>query len=138
MNRVWTENEKTFIANNCGKVTDAEGARQLSLISGRPVSIHAWRKQRQKLTIKKAPGRGVCRLAQPMLAGEVINLNQPLHIEMGVGILDNSPAQLAQVELKDESNSPAEGNGANMISEGGPVLPTNVEGDCAHANHNDF
>lgn len=63
MNRVWSQTEKEFIAKNAGVITDTEGAKQLSAIVGRTISVHAWRKQRQKLGQKKAPGRGVCRLA---------------------------------------------------------------------------
>jgi len=72
MNRVWSETEKAFIEKNAGMITDAEGARQLSAITGRPISIHAWRKQRQKLGKKKAPGRSVCRLVGQNKQGEVV------------------------------------------------------------------
>jgi len=62
MNSVWNEVERQFIRDNAGKITDEEGARLLSEIAGRAITIHAWRKQRQKLGLKKAPGRGVCKL----------------------------------------------------------------------------
>lgn len=63
MHKVWTDVETSFITNNAGIITDAVGAAQLSNLTGRPVSVHAWRKQRQKLGIRKLPGRGVCKLA---------------------------------------------------------------------------
>ena len=72
MNKVWSQTERDFIARNAGVITDVEGARQLSAISGRTISVHAWRKQRQKLGVKKAPGRGVCRLAGEVQASEPV------------------------------------------------------------------
>ena len=60
MNQVWTEQEKLFIRENSSILTDKEGAEQLSNIVGRKITIHAWRKQRQKMGITKMPGRGIC------------------------------------------------------------------------------
>lgn len=68
MNKRWTEQERDFIRKNAGLITDAEGARQLSGITGRNISVHSWRKQRQKLQMAKAPGRGVCKLAGEVAA----------------------------------------------------------------------
>ena len=62
MNSVWNEIERQFIRENAGNVTDENGARLLSEIAGRTITVHAWRKQRQKMGLKKAPGRGVCKL----------------------------------------------------------------------------
>ena len=62
MNNVWSDIERQFIRDMADKVTDVMGARQLSEIVGRTITTNAWRKQRQKLGIKKAPGRGVCKL----------------------------------------------------------------------------
>ena len=62
MNQVWTDQEKIFIQENAHILTDKEGSEQLSRITGRKVTIHAWRKQRQKLGITKMPGRGICRV----------------------------------------------------------------------------
>jgi hypothetical protein len=62
MNRVWNEVERQFIRDNAGVLTDEVGAKQLTEISGREITVHAWRKQRQKLGLKKSPGRGVCAL----------------------------------------------------------------------------
>lgn len=60
MNRVWTEAEKMFIRQNAGRLKDKEMALELSKISGRIVSLHALRKQRQKMHIVKECGRGRC------------------------------------------------------------------------------
>jgi len=62
MNQIWSEAERKFIQDNAGILTDKEGAAQLSRITGRRVTIHAWRKQRQKLGISKMPGRGICKV----------------------------------------------------------------------------
>tara|TARA_R100000005_G_C4965795_1_gene180666 strand:- start:823 stop:1035 length:213 start_codon:yes stop_codon:yes gene_type:complete len=62
MNQVWTDQEKLFIQQNAHILTDKQGAEQLSRITGRKISIHAWRKQRQKMGIGKMPGRGICRV----------------------------------------------------------------------------
>lgn len=62
MNEVWNESERTFVRDNAGILTDKEGAEQLSRITGRRVTLHAWRKQRQKMGISKMPGRGICRI----------------------------------------------------------------------------
>jgi len=62
MNEVWNEAERTFVRDNAGVLTDKDGAEQLSRITGRLVTLHAWRKQRQKMGISKMPGRGICRI----------------------------------------------------------------------------
>ena len=62
MNQVWSEVERKFVRDNAGILTDKEGAAQLSRITGRKVTIHAWRKQRQKMGISKMPGRGICKI----------------------------------------------------------------------------
>lgn len=64
MNQVWSAIEEQFIKENAGKVTDEVGAAQLSQIVGRLISVHSWRKKRQKLGITKLPGRGVCKIKQ--------------------------------------------------------------------------
>ena len=66
MNSVWNESEKQFIKENAPLLSDKEGAKKLSAISGRTITVHSYRKQRQRMSIKKAPGRGVCRT----IAGE--------------------------------------------------------------------
>jgi len=60
MNKVWTEAEKLFIKDAAGTLTDEAGAIELSKVCGRIITVNAWRKQRQKMGIKKNPGRGVC------------------------------------------------------------------------------
>ena len=60
MNQVWTETERQFIKDSAGTLTDEAGAVELSKVCGRIVTINAWRKQRQKMGIKKNPGRGIC------------------------------------------------------------------------------
>lgn len=62
MNQIWTPMEEQFIKENADKVTDEVGAAQLSEIVGRPISVYAWRKKRQKMGLTKAPGRGVCKV----------------------------------------------------------------------------
>lgn len=64
MNQVWSPIEEQFIKENAGKVTDEVGAAQLSNITGRHISIHSWRKKRQKLGITKKPGRGICQVVK--------------------------------------------------------------------------
>tara|TARA_Y100001938_G_scaffold53953_1_gene75400 strand:- start:2251 stop:2532 length:282 start_codon:yes stop_codon:yes gene_type:complete len=64
MNQVWSEAEKQFIRDSAGKLTDEAGAIELSKVCGRIVTVNAWRKQRQKMGIKKNPGRGVCSVRQ--------------------------------------------------------------------------
>ena len=64
MNQVWSEAEKQFIRDSAGKLTDEAGAIELSKVCGRIVTVNARRKQRQKMGIKKNPGRGVCSVRQ--------------------------------------------------------------------------
>ena len=63
MNQVWTPLEEEFVKKNSRNLTDEVGAAQLSQIVGRLITTSAWRKKRQQLGIKKAPGRGICKLA---------------------------------------------------------------------------
>lgn len=63
MNIKWTEEEKEFIRQNAHKSFDSELANELARMSGRKITIKAVRKQRRKLQIKKAPGRGCCKIA---------------------------------------------------------------------------
>ena len=64
MNQIWSEAERQFIRENAGILTDKAGAEQLSRITRRKVTIHAWRKQRQKMGISKSPGRGICKIKE--------------------------------------------------------------------------
>jgi len=65
MNQVWKENEKNFIKENAQTMKDKEIAENLTKISGRVVTVQAVRKQRQKLGITKARGRGICAVVEP-------------------------------------------------------------------------
>ena len=62
MNIKWTEDEKEYIRNNAATMKDVEIADELTIMSGRCVTLDAVRKVRQKLGIMKKPGRGVCAL----------------------------------------------------------------------------
>ena len=64
MNEVWTEAEKNFIRETAERLTDEAGAIELSKVAGRIITVDAWRKKRQKLKIKKKPGRGVCAIVK--------------------------------------------------------------------------
>jgi hypothetical protein len=60
MNTKWSETEKSFIRENAHRLKDIEIADELTISSGRPVTLQSVRKMRQKLGIKKLSGRGVC------------------------------------------------------------------------------
>ena len=62
MNIVWNSFEEQFIRDNAHKLTDKAGALALSKITGRLISTYAWRKKRQKIGLRKAHGRGICKL----------------------------------------------------------------------------
>jgi len=81
MNQVWTNGEKAFIRDNADRMIDKELAAQLTKTSGRTVTIQAIRKQRQKLGIQKARGRGICAVVQKKsnshLIAQAIPATQP-------------------------------------------------------------
>ena len=83
-NVVWTELERQYIRSNADKMSDEEGARTLSGIVRRKISVHAWRKQRQSLGIKKESGRGVCRIKED---------SAKFLLREGVGIQSNEKEQ---------------------------------------------
>lgn len=62
MNKKWNEVEIEFLKNNVERFTDEDGARRLSELVGRTITMESWRKKRQKLGIVKKRGRGVCEL----------------------------------------------------------------------------
>ena len=62
MNKKWSINEENYIRDNAGRLTDTEIASKLTKITGRKITMTAVRKKRQKLGLKKAQGRGYCRL----------------------------------------------------------------------------
>ena len=53
MNKVWKKDEKYFIRNNAGIMTDKILAIKLTQITGRNVTLQAVRKQRQAMGISK-------------------------------------------------------------------------------------
>jgi hypothetical protein len=73
MNIHWTEAERQFIAANAARMKDDEIALTLSKHLGRYVSVHAVRKVRQMLGIRKKCGRGVCGVVNPA-AGPATNV----------------------------------------------------------------
>jgi hypothetical protein len=64
MHKTWTEIEKQYIRENALQVKDVEIAKILSDRRGKIISVQSVRKQRQKLGILKASGRGYCRAAE--------------------------------------------------------------------------
>ena len=60
----WSAEDKQFIKDRAGDLIDKELAIQLSLRNGRPVSLGAIRKLRQRLGISNKSGRGVCALEE--------------------------------------------------------------------------
>ena len=60
MNRIWTDDERKFVIDNASSMKDLDIAIHLSKTSGRNVSLQSVRKQRQKLGLRKQPGRGIC------------------------------------------------------------------------------
>lgn len=87
MNVVWSNTELEFIRRHAGIVSDTEGAKKLSALAGRVISVSSWRKQRRKLGIFKKRGRGVCEIDHK--AGDV-----GLGMGMGVGVTSlNKPPE---------------------------------------------
>ena len=64
MNIKWSAEDKQFIKERAADLKDKELAIQLSLRNGRPVSLGAIRKLRQRLGITKKCGRGICALEE--------------------------------------------------------------------------
>jgi|TARA_R110000824_G_scaffold48118_2_gene136037 hypothetical protein len=62
VNRKWAEKDLRYIRENAGVMKDRELAAELTQRSGRPVTLGAVRKMRQRLGIEKKGGRGVCKL----------------------------------------------------------------------------
>lgn len=71
MNQVWKEHERMFIRDNANTMKDKELAVKLSKITGRLVTVQAVRKQRQKLGITKARGRGICAVVQKVKSEDI-------------------------------------------------------------------
>tara|TARA_R110000765_G_scaffold34189_4_gene77663 strand:- start:448 stop:672 length:225 start_codon:yes stop_codon:yes gene_type:complete len=62
MNRKWAEKDLQYIREHAGVLKDRELAAELTQRSGRPVTLGAVRKMRQRLGIEKKSGRGICKL----------------------------------------------------------------------------
>ena len=62
MNKKWEEKDLQYIRENAESLKDRELAAELTKRSGRPVSLGAVRKMRQRLGIGKRSGRGGCGL----------------------------------------------------------------------------
>lgn len=60
--RLWGEVENKFIIENAAHMKDSEMAAVLSGLVNRRITIQGIRKQRQKLDVLKASGRGKCQL----------------------------------------------------------------------------
>lgn len=61
---VWTDETRAFIKASAPTMKDKELAEILTRMLGRPVSLQAVRKQRQKMGVAKAHGRGISKLAE--------------------------------------------------------------------------
>jgi len=62
MNIRWSPADKDFIKENAATMKDKDLAVELAARSGKPVSLGAVRKLRQRLGCIKKSGRGVCEL----------------------------------------------------------------------------
>jgi hypothetical protein len=56
----WTPEVVQFIKDNAATLKDKELAEKVSELLGKPVSMQSVRKQRQKVGVVKAAGRGKC------------------------------------------------------------------------------
>ena len=72
MNKVWNDAEKDYIRTHAASMKDRELAKKLTEMTGRHVTIQAVRKQRQKMGLVKAQGRGVCSLKERPTASDTI------------------------------------------------------------------
>jgi len=64
--RIWTDEQLDLIRKYAGSLKDKELASKLqTLYPDRKISIQSVRKQRQKLGVLKAAGRGVCEVVGP-------------------------------------------------------------------------
>lgn len=62
---VLTEEEKTFVKDNALVLHDEQAKAAFVAKFGRQIAIGQYRDERKALGIKKAPGRGPCKLARP-------------------------------------------------------------------------
>jgi len=64
MNKKWTLDEEEYLRDNVNMFTDEQIAIELTKLGRRNVTMLSVRKKRQKLGLKKAQGRGYCKLLQ--------------------------------------------------------------------------
>lgn len=90
MNSIWTEAERNFVKQNASKLTDEVIAAKLSLMCNREITKQAVRKQRQKMHLKKQPGRGVCKLVEQK------KVSQSSNVARAVPVAEPNSLDLAQ------------------------------------------
>jgi len=64
MNIKWSPEDRQFIRDNAHCMKDKDIAAEITLRSGRFVSLGAVRKMRQRMGVTKKSGRGVCKLRE--------------------------------------------------------------------------
>jgi len=64
MNIKWSVEDRQFIKEHAAHIKDKDLAKALTLRVGRPISLGAVRKLRQRLGIIKKSGRGICELEE--------------------------------------------------------------------------
>ena len=64
MNIKWSAEDRQFIKDNAHCMKDKDIAAEITLRSGRLVSLGAVRKMRQRMGVTKKSGRGVCKLRE--------------------------------------------------------------------------
>lgn len=72
----WTPEVVQFIKDNAATLKDKELAEKVSELVGKPVSLQSVRKQRQKVGVVKAAGRGKCAVVKTSLPIPEALLNQ--------------------------------------------------------------
>ena len=70
MNKVWSETEYQFLRKNAYLYKDVVLAEQLAKLTGRQINLQSLRKQRQKLGLMKAQGRGKCEAKSNIIIAE--------------------------------------------------------------------
>lgn len=83
---VYDQSARDFIVSKAATLKDKELAEQLSALIGKPVSVQSVRKQRQKLGVMKASGRGKCSVKDNSPV-PTVDVNQP------AASLPNNPSE---------------------------------------------
>ena len=73
MNRKWTNEELDYVRQNAGVQTDKQIAEYFTQKRGVQTNLQTVRKQRQKLGLRKVPGRGFCKLHELSQEQTVVN-----------------------------------------------------------------